>query len=111
VNKPSVSRYGGVVKTLTSYFANTANALSMATAIVKYWGTPQYRVESIEFDGYGLTDWTNILSAELGDEVYATRKPVYNSTQTNYFSRIESLNHDITASSWRVTMNLSPVPL
>jgi len=109
VNSASVSRYGAIIKSLPGYFANSANAKTMATNMATYWGTPNYRVEALGFDGYGLTDWSNILTAELSDQVLVRRQSAYKTTSKAYFSRIESLNHDITADSWRMSVNLSPV--
>lgn len=108
-NGASVSRYGGIEKTVTGYFLNGADARSTAQTMVDYWGTPQYRVESIEFDGYGLTDWANILTSDIGDGAVVYRQSTYNSSPTTYYSAIEALNHDITANSWRVSLNLSPI--
>lgn len=111
VNGGSVSRYGSIPKSVVGYHKFSADAIDAAVNMANYWGTPEYRIETVEFDGFGLTQWLDILKTELGDGLFLYRQSAYNSTPTLYYCGIESLNHDITASSWRVSMNLSPVPL
>ena len=110
INSGSVSRFGNVPKTLTTYLEGNTVTATVAQLMADRFALPVYRVDSIGFDGYGITssNWQSILTAELGDKVRIRRQPVYNSTFTTYICCLESINHDITATSWRISLNLSP---
>jgi hypothetical protein len=106
-NAASVARYGGVRKELPGYFYFSSDAALFAQRMSIYWGTPAYRCERVEFDGYGLTDWYSILTTEIGDGATVDRQSVYRSKK-RYNCLVESIDHDITPDNWRVSLQFSP---
>ena len=111
-NGASASRYGSISRELTSYNWSVADMRTIATNMATHWAVPAYRIESIGFNPYGLgsTEWTSLLQTELGDRVTVNRTIPYRD-ESSYTCCVESINHDITPSSWRCSMNLSPSSL
>jgi hypothetical protein len=111
-NGASASRYGSISRELTSFNYSATDMRTIATNMATHWAVPAYRIESIGFNPYGLgsTEWTSLLQTELGDRVTVKRTVSYRDEST-YTCCVESINHDITPSSWRCSMNLSPSSL
>jgi hypothetical protein len=98
--------YGGVLGYSNTEFTTIANYLA------NHFATPSYRVDSISFDcmnlnGFGGSVWANFLPLELGQRVSVARTPIY-TTATTYDCLVQSINHDISPTGWRTSLNLSP---
>jgi hypothetical protein len=108
-NATSVNRFGPHPVDVEYYLFYSADVDTAAQAYADHFATPAYRVDHVGFDALGLssTTWVSILTSDLGSPVTVKRTPVYMSELT-YSSIIEEFNHDITPTSWRVSMTLSP---
>ena len=108
-NADSTTRFGPYPTDIEFYLFQSADVDTFAQAYADHFATPAYRVDHVGFDALGLssTTWVSILTSDLGSPVTVKRTPVYMSELT-YLSVIEELNHDITPTSWRVSMTLSP---
>jgi hypothetical protein len=111
-NGASASRYGSISREIVSYNYFDTDMKTIAQNMADHWGIPDYRIESIGFNPYGLssTDWSKLLFTELGDRVTVKRTVPYRSELT-YTCCVESINHDISPYDWRCSMNLSPSSL
>ena len=109
INDVSSGRFGPVPVDVNYYFAYSGDVDTFAQTYADHFANPAYRVNQVGFDALGLssTTWVSILTSDLGSPVTVKRTPVYMSELT-YLSVIEELNHDITPTSWRVSMTLSP---
>ena len=104
----SIARYGVFAKSYDAPLLDDATAYTLATIIGDRFDLPKTRVDSVEFDALGVSDqWASLLQTDLGDNVSVQRTTVDNRTRV-FASLVESLNHDITPSNWRVSMDLSP---
>lgn len=104
----SQARYGVYEKGSDVYLNLPAEAQEIADLMAAYYATPATRVESVSFEAVGIgTEWPDLLATELGNNVSVERTTVDGRARL-FPSLIESLNHDITPNSWRVTMELSP---
>jgi len=104
----SIARYGVFAKSYDAPLLDDATAYTLATIIGDRYDLPKTRVDSVEFDALGVgTQWPSLLQTDLGDNVSVQRTTVDNRTRV-FASLVESLNHDITPSNWRVSMDLSP---
>jgi len=104
----SIARYGVFAKSYDAPLLVDADAYTLATIIGDRFDLPKTRVDSVEFDALGVGDqWVQLLQTDLGDNVSVQRTTVDNRTRV-FTSLVESLNHDITPSNWRVSMDLSP---
>lgn len=104
----SQARFGVYEQTVETYLDLPAEAQEMADIMAAYYATPSTRVESVSFEAVGIgSEWPDLLATELGNNVSVERTTVDGRARL-FPSLIESLNHDITPNSWRVTMELSP---
>jgi hypothetical protein len=107
-NNLSILRYGTWTKTYSYPLLDSATAAALAQIFADRYALPKTRVERIEFDALGLSSvWANLLQTDLGDRCSVLRTTV-DSRSLSFTSCIESLNHDITPNSWRVSLDLSP---
>jgi hypothetical protein len=107
-NTASINRFGTYQKTVTAPLLDDGVATTMAGYYASRTAFPLTRVDRIEFDGLGLTtQWNSIIVSELGDQVTVARTTV-DGRSLAYTNLIESISHDITPSSWRVGLDLSP---
>ena len=107
-NSLSILRYGTWVKTYPYPLLDSTVAATLAQTMADRYALPKTRVEHIEFDALGLSSvWANLLQSDLGDRCSVLRTTV-DSRSLNFTACIESLNHDITPNSWRVSLDLSP---
>jgi len=109
-NQLSVAKYGPTPAQLTTYYV-TDDAPTVAQHLADQFADPAYRVETIGFEGLGLSStlWYNIITADLGSAVQVNRTPIYsNGYEFVYQCWIQELNHDINPTSWRISLTLSP---
>lgn len=104
----SIGRFGEFGKQINAPLLNATDATAIAQATLDRYAFPQTRVDRIEFDPPGLGQpWSDLLHADLGDRATTVRNTVDGRRRT-YTCVIESLNHDITPTKWRVTLDMSP---
>jgi hypothetical protein len=104
----SSGRFGAYSRSVSAPLLDNAVAATMASYYAKRTAYPSTRIDRIEFDGLGAGSiWTSIMVTDLGDRVSVARTTV-DGRSLSYTNLIESLNHDITPDSWRVSMDLSP---
>jgi hypothetical protein len=107
-NSLSILRYGTFSKSYTYPLLDSVTAATMAQTMADRYALPKTRVEHIEFDALGLSSvWTNLLQSDLGDRCSVLRTTV-DSRSLSFTACIESLNHDITPDTWRISLDLSP---
>ena len=107
-NIVSITRYGTYSKSFSYPLLDSATATTMAQTMADRYALPKTRVEHIEFDALGLSSvWANLLQSDLGDRCSVLRTTV-DSRSLSFTACIESLNHDITPDTWRVSLDLSP---
>lgn len=108
-NSGSQARYGVYQKNITAPLLDNAVAATLAQIIGDRYALPKTRVDHVEFDALGIdsTSWANLLQTDLGDNVTVARTTVDGRSRI-FTSLVESVNHDLTPSGWRCTMDLSP---
>lgn len=104
----SVGRFGEFPKQINAPLLDATDATVVAQATLDRYAFPQTRVNRIEFDAPGLgAPWSALLHSDLGERATTVRNTVDGRRRT-YTCVIESLNHDITPTGWRVTLDMSP---
>jgi hypothetical protein len=105
---PSQLRFGTYTRNVSAPLFDDAVALTMAGYYASRTAYPSTRVDRVEFDGLGIGSiWTSILPTDLGDRVTVERTTV-DGRSLSYVNLIESINHDITPTTWRIGLDLSP---
>ena len=107
-NNTSVGRFGTFSQDQTVY-VQQSQASAMIQALADHFALPKDRVDHISFDGFGFTQllWLIIVDLDLGSRLTVKRTPIYGSELT-YDCYIQQLTHDITPTTWRMSMTLSP---
>jgi hypothetical protein len=101
-------RFGVYTRNVSAPLLDNSVAATMASYYAKRTAYPITRIDRIEFDGLGIsTLWSSVLPTDLGDRVTVNRTTV-DGRSLSYTNLIESLNHDITPTSWRISIDLSP---
>jgi hypothetical protein len=104
----SIARYGVFSKSYDAPLLVDADAYTLATLIGERYNLPKTRVDRVEFDAVGISSqWSSLLLTDLGDNTTLSRTTIDGRTRL-FASLVESINHDITPSNWRVSMDLSP---
>ena len=109
-NTESISRYGTYQRSVDTQLAPaTSSPSALAQLIADKNALPSTRIDSIDFLAVGLdaSVWSGLLQSELGDNVNVERTSVDGRARV-FTSLIESIDHDITPTDWRVHFNLSP---
>jgi hypothetical protein len=110
------AQQNGLISATVLTFGNVTNDSTNFNTIGQYladhFATNAYRVDSLSFDvmnlnGFGGSVWAGFLGLELGQLVTVARTPVYTSAQ-NYNCLVQAINHDISPTGWRTSLNLSP---
>jgi len=107
-NNTSVGRFGTFTQDQTVY-VQQSQASAMVQALADHFALPKDRVDHISFDGFGFTQllWLIIVDLDLGSRLTVKRTPIYGNELT-YDCYIQQLTHDITPTTWRMSMTLSP---
>ena len=107
-NNTSVGRFGTFSQDQTVY-VQQSQASTMVQALADHFALPKDRVDHISFDGFGFTQllWLIIVDLDLGSRLTVKRTPIYGNELT-YDCYIQQLTHDITPTTWRMSMTLSP---
>lgn len=104
----SQGRFGTYTRNVNAPLLDNSVASTMAGYYASRTAYPATRVDHIAFDGLGAgSQWTNILQTDLGDRATVARTTVDGRT-LSYTCLIESWNQDITPTSWRISIDLSP---
>ena len=105
----SQARFGIYQKAYDAPLLDNTTAGALAAIIAARYSLPKTRVDRVEFDAIGLDSsvWASLLQTDLGDNCIVERTTVDFRTRI-FNSLVESLQHDITPSNWRVGMDLSP---
>lgn len=105
----SVDAYGVQDRTHRAPLYSDSEAATLAQIIGDRLAWPVTRVERVEWEAVGMASgaWPGLLACDLGDNAMIERTNI-DGRAHSWTSLVESINHDITATSWRVSVDLSP---
>ena len=104
----SVTSYGIKSDEFSAPVFSSDWASTLAMFFCRRWATPSSYASRVEFDAFALGSlYPNLLQCELGDLLTIERTTVDGRALT-WQVFIEGLDHDITATSWRVGFDTSP---
>jgi hypothetical protein len=107
-NSLATARFGTYTRNVTAPLLVDADAVTMAGYYASRTQYPISRIDKVEFDAIGIGSiWTSVLPTDIGDRVTVLRTTI-DSRNLNLTNIIESISHDITPNSWRMSFDLSP---